>query len=75
MRCEMNIVALARGGERYVFLYDDQSYDALIEVFDKFAENADLNFSDNDSALLGKKVRESAHRYASETHPPIAEPD
>ena len=39
MRREMNILAMAKGKERYIFLYDDQSYDALIDVFDRFADN------------------------------------
>ena len=62
MRREMNILAMAKGAERYVFLYDDDSCDALIEVFDRFAENADLNFSSSDAVLLTQKVRESAER-------------
>jgi len=62
MRHEMNILAMAKGSERYVFLYDDQSCDALIDVFDKFAENPELNFSAGDAALLGQKVRETAAR-------------
>ena len=68
MRREMNVMAMAKGGERYVFLYDDQSYDALIRVFGKFAQSPELNFSVADAALLGRKVRESAaqqfrHRF------------
>ena len=65
MRQEMNILAMAKGNERYVFLYDDQSCDALIEVFDKFAQNADLKFSVGDASLLTQKVRESAARQGS----------
>lgn len=62
MRREMNILAMAKAGERYVFLYDDESYEALIDVFDRFAQSADLTFSDADAALLTQKVRESAAR-------------
>lgn len=62
MRREMNILAMAKGRERYVFLYDDQSYDALIDLFDKYAENRELNFSSADAALLGQKARESRAR-------------
>ncbi|MBI3465277.1 MAG: hypothetical protein HY000_19800 [Planctomycetes bacterium] len=65
MRREMNILAMAKGKERYIFLYDDQSYEALIDVFDRFAENEDLNFSTGDAALLGQKARESVTRYGT----------
>ena len=62
MRREMNILAMAKGRERYVFLYDDQSYDTLIDVFDKYAENPKLNFSTTDASLLSQKARESRTR-------------
>lgn len=62
MRREMNILAMAKGPERYVFLYDDQSYDTLIDLFDKYAENPDLNFSTADASLLSQKARESRVR-------------
>ena len=62
MRREMNILAMARGVERYVFLYDDKSYDTLVDLFDKFAENPDLNFSPADAALLAQKASDSRTR-------------
>jgi hypothetical protein len=62
MRREMNILAMAKGQERYVFLYDDQSYDTLIDLFDKYADNPDLNFSTADASLLSQKARESRTR-------------
>jgi hypothetical protein len=62
MAGEMNILAMAKGGERYVFLYDDASHDALEAVFDKFARNPDLNFSSDDAAMLSQKVEDCRHR-------------
>jgi len=62
MRREMNILAMAKGRERYVFLYDDQSFDTLIDVFDNYAENPHLNFSTADASLLSQKARESRSR-------------
>ncbi len=62
MRREMNILAMAKGRERYVFLYDDQSYDTLVDLFDKYAENPQLNFSTADASLLSQKARESQAR-------------
>ena len=62
MRREMNILAMAKGRERYVFLYDDQSYDTLLDLFDEYADNPELNFSSADASLLGQKARESRGR-------------
>ena len=66
MRCEMNIVAMAKGGERYVFLYDDENQETLLDVFDRFAENSELNFSAKDADLLKRKVLDSSMSIASD---------
>jgi DNA phosphorothioation-dependent restriction protein DptG len=58
----MNIMALAKGAERYLFLYDDQSHQALIEVFERFAGDDQLNFSYGDAVLLTQKLREAMAR-------------
>ena len=60
MRCEMNIVAMAKQGERYVFLYDDHSHETLLNVFGRFAESSELDFSPGDATLLSEKVQESS---------------
>jgi hypothetical protein len=62
MRREMNILAMAKGTERYIFLYDDQSYEMLIDVLEKFADDPNLSFCSGDAALLGRKARESRDR-------------
>jgi hypothetical protein len=56
---EMNILALAKGAERYVFLYDDESTDELIDIFDRYATDADLSFTASDADILSQKVHES----------------
>jgi len=62
MRREMNILAMAKGTDRYVFLYDDTSHDSLFQVFDRFAADPNLNFSVADATLLSQKARESRAR-------------
>jgi hypothetical protein len=57
MRHDMNLLALMRGVDRYVFLYDDASQEALLEQLDRFASNPELNFTWFDAAVLGEKVR------------------
>ena len=64
MRGEMNILAMAKGPERFIFLYDDPSYDTLLDVLDKFADDPGLDFSSDDAELLGRKAHESRIRTA-----------
>jgi hypothetical protein len=53
----VNVLALVKGEEKYVFTYDDASRKALLGVFGSFAKNPDLSFSWNDAAALSRKVR------------------
>jgi hypothetical protein len=62
MRREMNILAMAKGPERYIFLYDDSSFDTLLDLLDKFAADPDMNFAKGDALLLGQKARQSRDR-------------
>ncbi|MFM7183248.1 MAG: hypothetical protein ACKO4Z_00550 [Planctomycetota bacterium] len=54
---DINVIALVKGSERYVFLYDDDSRDQVLETIAKHAANPDLSFSWYDAAVLGQKVR------------------
>ena len=53
----MNVLALVKESERYVFLYDDSSPQALLEQLGKQAADAELNFTWYDAAILSQKVR------------------
>jgi hypothetical protein len=53
----MNVLALVKGTERYVFLYDDESHRALLQTMGRFASDADLSFTWYDAAVLSQKVR------------------
>ncbi len=60
MSAEVNVLAMIKGDDRYVFLYtDDQSRDAL-RMLGRFAADPELNFTWYDAAVLSKKVREVA---------------
>ena len=54
---DINVIALVKGGERYVFLYDDDSRDEALQALARHAANPDLSFSWYDAAVLGQKVR------------------
>src|SRR5580704_16575392 len=53
----MNVLALVKGTERYVFLYDDECHRALLQTMGRFASDADLSFTWYDAAVLSQKVR------------------
>ena len=65
---DINVIALVKGGERYVFLYDDDSREETLRTLARYASNPDLSFSWYDAAMLGQKVRGSTshsrrHRF------------
>jgi hypothetical protein len=65
---DINVIALVKGGERYVFLFDDDSREETLRTLARYAANPDLSFSWYDAAMLGQKVRGSTshsrrHRF------------
>lgn len=54
---DLNVLALVKDGERYVFLYDDESLPQLLQSLGKHAADPELNFSWYDAAVLSQRVR------------------
>ena len=48
----MNVLALVKGSERYVFLYDDDSLRPLLQTLGRYAADPDLSFTWYDAAIL-----------------------
>ena len=57
---EFNILALIKGEERYVFVYDDNSRAELIDALRHQAADPGLSLSWFDAAVLTEKAREQA---------------
>jgi hypothetical protein len=55
---EFNILALVKGQERYIFVYDDDSRTPLLDAFRDQAADPRLSFSWFDAAVLTEKARE-----------------
>ena len=53
-------MALVKGTERYVFLYDDASRAETLRVFGRYASNPELSFTWYDAAVLSQKIRQEA---------------
>lgn len=69
MRREFNILALIKGNERYVYVYDDVSRPGLIDTLRNHAANPGLNFTWSDAIILTEKAREQAHEKSPEAAP------
>jgi len=54
---EMNVLALVKNSERYVFLYDDDSTESVLQKLGQYAADVELSFSWYDAAVLSQKVR------------------
>lgn len=57
MQRELNVLALVKESERYIFLYDEESCDELLLTIGQFAADKDLTFTWYDAAVLAQKVR------------------
>ncbi len=57
MSRQVNVVALVKNNERYLFLFDDESRDEVLQTMGRFAANDDLSFSWYDAAVLTQKVQ------------------
>ena len=54
---DINVLALVKGEERYIFLYDDDSRAEALRTLGRFASDNELSFSWYDAAVLSQKVR------------------
>jgi hypothetical protein len=59
---DLNVLALVKGDERYVFLFDDANRSETLRALGRFASNPELSFSWYDAAVLSQKVRQTARR-------------
>ena len=57
MHRSMNVLALVKDSERYVFLYDDESTATLLQTLGRYAADKTLSFTWYDAAVLSQKIR------------------
>lgn len=67
MTKEINVLALVKGNERYVFLFDDDNRVEMLRQFGRFAANPDLSFTWYDAAVMSQKVRQTAQLERQES--------
>lgn len=67
MTQDINVLALVKGTERYVFLFDDDNRAETLRTLGRYASDPELSFSWYDAAVLSQKVRQIEH---AESDPP-----
>ncbi|MCO6458977.1 MAG: hypothetical protein J5I93_27025 [Pirellulaceae bacterium] len=80
MSQDINVLALVKGEERYVFLFDDSHRTEALRTLGRFASNPELSFTWYDAAVLSQKIRQTvpdtqgshAHGNASRVPSPWA---
>lgn len=58
---DINVLAMIKGEEQYIFLYNDDNRVEMLRTLGRFAADPQLSFSWYDAAVLSKKVREIAY--------------
>jgi hypothetical protein len=71
---DINVLALVKGAERYVFLYNDASRAQTLRVLGRFASNPELSFSWYDAAVLSQKIRQESQQAPSGPRPRFSMP-
>lgn len=62
---DINVVALVKGEERYVFLYDETSRAEALRTLGRFASNPELSFTWYDAAVLSQRIRQEARQVSA----------
>jgi hypothetical protein len=66
---EFNVLALIKGAERYVYVYDDASRESLLDAFRNQAADPELTLNWFDASVLTEKAREQARTAMPATRP------
>ncbi|GHT16028.1 hypothetical protein FACS1894170_13470 [Planctomycetales bacterium] len=66
MSQDINVLALVKGEERYIFLYDNARKAETLRLLGRYASNPELSFSWYDAAVLSTKIRQESQHKARE---------
>lgn len=58
MSGEVNVVALVRGEEQYIFLFDEANRTETLRTLGRYAADPELAFTWYDAAILSQRIRE-----------------
>ncbi len=79
---DINVLALVKGAERYIFLYDDSNRAETLRTLGRYASDPELSFTWYDAAVLSQKIRqqnrsveETKHRFHAPQPSDLWDPD
>jgi hypothetical protein len=58
MSGEVSVVALVRGEEQYIFMFDEANRTETLRMLGRYAADPDLSFTWYDAAILSQRIRE-----------------
>jgi hypothetical protein len=67
---DINVLALVKGEERYIFLFDDERRTEALRTLGRFASNPELSFSWYDAAVLSQRIRQTVPDVTIEVERP-----
>jgi hypothetical protein len=72
---ELNILALVKEEQRFVYVYDDDSAEYLLATLEEHAENPGMSLNWYDVSVLSQKVAEQLELNRQGTDSPRLSPD
>jgi hypothetical protein len=60
---DVNVLALVKGKERYLFLYTDTQQAEALRALGRCASNPELSFTWYDAAVLSRRLRNEAKQH------------
>lgn len=69
MSQDIHVLALVKGEERYIFLFNDKHRGEALRTLGRFATNPELSFSWYDAAVLSQKIRQVTDRRETVEEP------
>lgn len=55
---DINVIALVKGNERFVFLYNEANRAEILRTLGRYASNPEINFTWYDAAVLSQRIRQ-----------------
>lgn len=65
MNEDVNVLALVKGKERYLFLYSDSQQAEALRALGRHASNPELSFTWYDAAVLSRRIRNEGKKHAA----------
>ena len=69
MQQDIKVIALIKGTEQYVFLYNDDNRAETLRLLGRYASNPELSFTWYDAAVLSQKIRQENLQQNRDSQP------